>query len=247
MRIKRAYFTLALLSVLISSGIRAQIILSQQVIGSAGTYQQYANIYNLSFTIGEAVINTASSPSYIITQGIHQPTDAVLLSFELNINDASCPTSSDGSASIFNVSGCSPPFTIIWSTGEQGASINRLLPGAYTVLVQSSQCSRLIEFEIGAGPEEFCVLQFFNAFSPNDDGVNDVWEIENIARPEFADNSVEIFNRWGELVWSGSGYNNSDVVWNGNTSAGNVLPDGTYFYLVRISNMVFKGFIDLSK
>jgi len=247
MRIRRAYWFLTLISIINSHIIIAQVNLSQQVLGSVGSYEQYAGIYDFSFTIGEVIIATVASSNYALTQGMHQPPGTGLISFEIQISDATCPTASDGSATISNIAGCSPPYSIFWSTGDQGQSVNRLLPGTYTVLVQSSQCSRLIEFEVGSGPEEFCQLQFFNAFSPNGDGTNDVWEIENIALPEFADNSVEIFNRWGQVVWNGSGYNNSDIVWNGKSSSGNLLPDGTYFYLATVNGTVFKGFIDLTK
>ncbi len=247
MIIRQIYYVSAFLSAFMSNDIMAQIDLSQQVIGSAGMYYQYTGVYDISLTVGEAVINTVSSSMYISTQGLHQPNTTALLSFELMINDASCSTASDGSASLVNINGCTPPYFIFWSTGDQGVSVHRLLPGSYTVLVQSSQCSQQLEFEVGSGSEEFCVLRFFNAFSPNGDGKNDTWEIENIVRPEFSDNSVEIFNRWGQKVWTGSGYNNGDVVWNGKSSSENALPDGTYFYLVNVSGTVFKGFIDLTK
>ncbi|HKK61068.1 MAG TPA: gliding motility-associated C-terminal domain-containing protein, partial [Bacteroidales bacterium] len=67
--------------------------------------------------------------------------------------------------------------------------------------------------------------------SPNEDGINDYWEILNI--DYFENNSVKIFNRWGNEVYTASPYNNE---WNGITNQGAELPDGTYFYIIKLGN-----------
>ncbi len=225
----------------------AQIDVSQNVLGSAGSYFQSNGQYNLSYTVGEGAVVTLTSPLSSLTQGFHQPLGEGMLLFEIVVTDASCPTSSDGSASLINIIGCTPPYIITWSTGDQGFSVDRLTQGTYSVTVETSQCDRVIFFEVGSGPVEFCRLRFFNAFSPNGDGQNDVWEIENISLPEFGNNQVEIYNRWGQMVWKETGYNNIDVVWNGASMNGVALPDGTYFYLANISGEIFKGYIDLTR
>ncbi|MFK7983046.1 MAG: gliding motility-associated C-terminal domain-containing protein, partial [Saprospiraceae bacterium] len=67
----------------------------------------------------------------------------------------------------------------------------------------------------------------FNALSPNGDGANDVFQIDGIE--DFPNNTVKIFNRWGNMVYEMAGYKNK---WNGNWGRDNaLLPDGTYFYL----------------
>jgi len=71
-------------------------------------------------------------------------------------------------------------------------------------------------------------FEVFTGFSPNGDGMNDVFTIQNIE--SFPDNSIEIFNRWGNRVFRKEKYDNT---WGG--SFDNVLlPDGTYFYLLRV-------------
>lgn len=70
-------------------------------------------------------------------------------------------------------------------------------------------------------------------FSPNVDGENDTWEIWNIDR--FPDNKVEIYNRWGSLVWETENYTNDDG-WYGQNMSGKDLPIGTYFFVVTINN-----------
>jgi gliding motility-associated-like protein len=89
------------------------------------------------------------------------------------------------------------------------------------------------------------MLRFFNAFTPNGDGKSDAWTIENITLPEFSANKVEIFNRWGQSIYTADNYNNADVVWKGESPAGQNLPAGTYFYVVNVAGMVHKGYIEL--
>ncbi len=70
----------------------------------------------------------------------------------------------------------------------------------------------------------------FKGISPNDDGRNDTWHILGIE--QFPDNSVKVFNRWGNLVFEQKGYTNAEA-WNGEWN-GKALPDGTYFYLIEL-------------
>lgn len=69
-----------------------------------------------------------------------------------------------------------------------------------------------------------------NAFSPNGDGVNDTWFIENLA--DYPGCTVEIFNRYGQRVHYASGYANP---WNG-TMNGKPLPVATYYYVIHLKN-----------
>jgi large repetitive protein len=68
-------------------------------------------------------------------------------------------------------------------------------------------------------------IKIYTGFSPNGDGINDVFVIEGIEK--FQNNTVSVYNRWGTEVMKTKGYKND---WNGKWN--NVdLPDGTYFYL----------------
>jgi gliding motility-associated-like protein len=86
-----------------------------------------------------------------------------------------------------------------------------------------------------------------NAITVNADGQNDVWDIENIG--SFPNCIVEVYNRWGTLVWKSVGY---DKKWDGtNYRNGEVLPDGTYFYIIILNSTKFpdpyKGYIQVIK
>lgn len=82
-----------------------------------------------------------------------------------------------------------------------------------------------------------------NVFSPNGDGINDNWYIENINY--YPENEVTVYNIYGNIVFTKKGYNND---WKG-TYNGNPLPDGTYFYVVKIneSSPTLKGSLDIIK
>jgi gliding motility-associated-like protein len=69
-------------------------------------------------------------------------------------------------------------------------------------------------------------LTIFSGFSPNGDGVNDVFTILGIEN--FPNSELLMFNRWGNQVLSAKGYRND---WDG-TWDGQILPDGTYFYVL---------------
>ena len=80
-------------------------------------------------------------------------------------------------------------------------------------------------------------VKVYNAVSPNDDGKNDFFRIEGIEL--YPENTVEIYNRWGVLVYERKGYNNLDKTFKG-MSEGRVtvnqseqLPTGTYYYVLK--------------
>jgi gliding motility-associated-like protein len=69
-----------------------------------------------------------------------------------------------------------------------------------------------------------------NAFTPNGDGINDTWTIKYL--DTYPGNTVDIYNRQGEKVYSSAGYASP---WDGRFK-GNVLPTGTYYYIINPKN-----------
>ncbi len=102
-------------------------------------------------------------------------------------------------------------------------------------------------------PSSSCDLEIYSGFSPNGDGINDAWVIEGIAC--FPENLVKIFNRWGNLVFETTQYDNQNIVWRGQvntgllTSAEKEVPNGTYFYILEISEQQqkYSGYILLNR
>jgi gliding motility-associated-like protein/uncharacterized repeat protein (TIGR01451 family) len=98
---------------------------------------------------------------------------------------------------------------------------------------------------------EPCPTDFFipEGFSPNKDGINDVFFIRGIV--PYTNNTITIFNRWGDKVYEASPYLNT---WDGTTDKGiNIgsteLPVGTYFYTLDLGDgsEIYKGSIYLNK
>lgn len=71
-------------------------------------------------------------------------------------------------------------------------------------------------------------IEVYNAISPNNDNINDYFQIKGIEN--YPNNKVLVYSRWGNLVFEEISYQNT---WDGNWNGKN-LPDGTYFYVLEI-------------
>ncbi len=76
-----------------------------------------------------------------------------------------------------------------------------------------------------------CNLVVPSAFTPDNDGDNDFWEIVGLD-VKFPLNQVKIFNRWGELLYTSIQGNYASEPWDGNYK-GEPLPVGSYFYIIE--------------
>lgn len=72
-----------------------------------------------------------------------------------------------------------------------------------------------------------------NFFSPNDDGLNDVFDISGLTSDEGC--RLTVMNRWGSTVYQVDDYQND---WRGTNQEGNPLPDGTYYYILQCGQKV---------
>lgn len=137
---------------------------------------------------------------------------------------------SGGDDYLWMVAGVSNPFIDIISvmpSVSQGyvVSINQehcsIIDTAYVFL--KSDCDTAII-------DQPLTLSDSYAFSPNGDGVNDTFIIDAL---EGTDNTVSIYNRWGDELLKFVNYNNDDVVWTG-AYAGFQVPVGTYFFTITV-------------
>lgn len=77
-------------------------------------------------------------------------------------------------------------------------------------------------------------LIIYNAISADGNSLNEIFRIENIdAQEETSNNTVTIYNRWGDVVFEVSDYNNDDRVFTGINKNGKELPSGIYFYKIE--------------
>jgi len=124
-----------------------------------------------------------------------------------------------------------------WSTGDITRSIN-VGEGAQLIWVE-------VEDENGCISSDTVIVyhcqyddfmgKITNAFTPNNDGNNDVWEIRNIQY--FPKAKVVVYDRWGRLVYScEEGYNNGSVAWDGRDMKGKKLPMAAYYYVIYLQH-----------
>ncbi|MCX7727918.1 MAG: gliding motility-associated C-terminal domain-containing protein [Bacteroidia bacterium] len=86
-------------------------------------------------------------------------------------------------------------------------------------------------------------LIFYNTFTPNNDGINDVFYIANLEK--YPNNSLTLYNRYGQKIYFKREYKND---WDG-TVNGEQVPTGTYFYVLDTGTDkgVFKGHVNIMR
>ncbi|GCD77613.1 hypothetical protein JCM31826_10950 [Thermaurantimonas aggregans] len=98
------------------------------------------------------------------------------------------------------------------------------------------------------GPEEITIP---NVFTPNGDGVNDIFIILKLNTHPSA--QIKIFNRWGDVVFESPNYQNCDdanpaACWNGRRrNTGEPVPDGVYFYDLIVGQEKYNGTITIMR
>ncbi len=119
--------------------------------------------------------------------------------------------------------------TILWNTGQEGASIQLTVQESSIFFVTANYMGCISE------PDSFfvdvsgiCALEVPNVFTPNNDGNNDVFKL--ISHQGIISLEVVVFNRWGNNLFSSS---TPDFVWDGNDSSGRQVTEGTYFYKIE--------------
>jgi gliding motility-associated-like protein len=155
----------------------------------------------------------------------------------------SCLPEADGSIKL-SVIGGTNPYQYAWSNGGNSDFIQNLSAKSYSVTVSDAKnclaTATIIVEEINCD----MTMNIHDVITPNGDGKNDSWVIEGI---EFYSNSqVQIVDKWGDLVYEKTGYDNT---FNGvNSKTGAILPTGTYYYILRLNEAnkaggegIFKG------
>lgn len=128
-----------------------------------------------------------------------------------------------------------------------GEAIINTTGGSDAGLILTQGFQQPIDTRAFEGTETTRTLFFYTGITPDGDEINDTWIIDNISN--YPENTVSIFNRWGNKVWNGNGYNNTTVVWDGTNNNKNPLPIGTYFYVVTKDGTKepAKGWVELTK
>ncbi len=200
---------------------------------------------------GNMVGNTATVDLGVLQNGTY--------TYTLTISDGPCTASDQVVLSILQlpIANAGPDHTIFLGdevtlggspTGPQGSSYvwtpDSLVSNAtvaaptsapaittwFTVTVTSSNgCVSLDSVLVTVIPE----VVIPTGFTPNGDGWNDTWVIDFIDL--FPECEVEIYNRWGEMLFRSVGYQRP---WEGKYNGGFV-PVGTYYYVIKLNDPRF--------
>ena len=191
--------------------------------------------YNLTVTDANGCTSSSSV-------GVTAPTELQLTVSPIQPN---CIGDSSGAVATA-VLGGTQPYSYSWNTTflDTLYYLENIPAGAYAVTVTdandcSSSGSTTLEYPSvnppGCATDDYVVI-FPTAFSPNGDGVND--KLHALFR-NVQDLRLQVFNRWGELLFEDSNMTLTDAGWDG-FYKGEVQPMGTYLinYLVTFTNGV---------
>ena len=207
-------------------------------IGNTGRLDEISNPNTLGLGCAYVINAVSFSPA---TCQLGLPAQVPLGGFADNSIIAFLPDSCLQSSISFSITTASPINQINWNFGDPTSGANNVS----TSLNPSHQFSEIGTYQITAIVEFDCytetvtqnitvvdcsdtiipilTFEFPNIFTPNNDGINDLFNIDNLPQ----NTEVIILNRWGNLVYSSANYQNN---WDGKNTLGNELVDGVYTY-----------------
>jgi gliding motility-associated-like protein len=152
---------------------------------------------------------------------------AQLIRFNITTVNVACQESKPGEARVQVTSG-SGPYTYLWSNGQTTQQILSLPKGDYSITITDALGNDTTgNFSILV---DECHMDAARVFTPNDDGIHDVWGISNA---QYFDNAlILVYNRLGQLVYEHKGKYTTDDQWDGKDKLGVPLPDATYYFVI---------------
>ncbi len=197
---------------------------------SGNTSHEYtqAGLYNVTLTIN----NTARCGETIVKPNYIQVNPNPVAGFDPNppITTMDTPTIEFINTTLND----SAIITYEWEFGDgtydtiMNPSHTYTNPGEYEVLLYVETINGCYDTIIGkVALTEEAVLFIPNAFTPNNDGINDKFEIKGTP---IADYNLYIYNKWGQVIWSTHNFN---IHWDGTDRSGSTVPTGTYMYQVK--------------
>jgi len=190
------------------------------IVNPTGTTDYYVVVDNGTGCTSNDTISVTANPLPNVNAG---PDHTIVIGTNTLIGGM--PTSSTaGSAIVWT------PSTTLNNSTAPNPIASPTVTTTYTVTVTSPQgCISIDSTLVTVLP----TIVFPDGFSPNGDGVNDEWIIDGIET--FPNCTVEVYNRWGELLFQSPGYKEK---WNG-TYKGQALPVGTYYYIIDLGDPLF--------
>ena len=178
-------------------------------------------VYNIS-------VSDANGCGKSISVAVGQPER---LGVNSMVSAPSCKDLHDATVEIVTAGGTAPfTYTLGTYTSDSSIFIN-LHPGLYSAVVTDANgCSNEIS-EIIVPESKLDCLRIPNVITPNGDGVNDEWIIENIEL--FPEAHIYVYNRWGQLLYHDRG---NGERWDG-SYRGHFVPSGVYMYIIKLESV----------
>lgn len=131
------------------------------------------------------------------------------------------------------VEGGQEPLTYNWINvvDNNGPQVLNLCPGEYRLqVVDVNGCLSALT-SVLVDDRRFPCLEERVILTPDGDGLNDEFIIFCVN--DYPENTLEIYNRWGQQVFRAENYNNN---WQGTTAGGAELPEGPYYYVLQYTD-----------
>jgi len=195
----------------------------------------YSSDYVSGLTQGtyDITVTDAQGCTWIDSLRVGQPTPLRIVDVE--VTPAYCDMTYDGAIRVY-VEGSKPPYEYVWSNSVYTSDNLDIMSGDYDLTIrhnvmQKDGCEYDTTITVGVIWDK--CIRIPSAFSPNGDGVNEDWKIKKLDElyPEV---EVEVYDRWGQLVFSSKGYDDSQA-WDG-THNGYPLPVDSYHYIIDLND-----------
>lgn len=184
---------------------------------SSGETSNYLNITNeqqVSVTITDKILGCEKVKTFDIVK----VTAPNITDVAINLND--------NTIQIFTESNFDNLYAIDNPNGNYQTenTFNDVLPGTHIVYVKNG-------YDCGVASKNIFILGFPKFFTPNNDGINDLWEIKGLNFEEFKYSNIHIFNRFGKHVAT----LDPDTGWNG-VYNGEFLPSNDYWFSIDVTD-----------
>lgn len=187
------------------------------------------------------IINSLAAGSHMVyirdskgclarAEGIVGSPDRIRVDYE--IVGTSCKDAKDGEIHLAAAGGTEPYYVTTDAASNvalaDNPNITNLSSGTYHMIITDENgCSYSLK-NVNIPENLDACIHIPNVFTPNDDGINDTWELSHIDM--YPDAKIFVFNRWGQKLYSGNG---TSEYWDGYFK-GHKVPAGTYSYIVNL-------------
>ncbi len=205
---------------------------------TGGTPDYNFSVYNgTAYTGGSSHFNMAAGTYNLLVEDNNDCTDSEVIVLSepsamtgsFFYSNPSCIGNHDGYIEVV-VLGGTEPYIYGWNENFMDIStISGLFEGTYELVVVDANNCLLNLGTTSLKDEDVDCLRIPNAFTPNGDGPNDTWIIENLEI--FPGAYVYVYNRWGQELYKGRPGDEWDGKYNGK-----FVPSGTYLYVVNLYN-----------